>query len=158
MHLTLDPETLAFAAYSSSPVGLSSSSLSLLFKPVPSSLALPPSERTGLELLAQPLLGNPSVPSNASTTAPAAQGPTLEALNAPISTEQPMAHLHALLLRLRTMVQQVSTYVDDVVEGKKEGDVQVGKYLLDSIGAVPASKAGGTSLEEDFQAHLSVSP
>lgn len=119
---------------------------------------MPPAERTGLELLAQPLLGNPAVPAGpgGSSTAPGAQAAAVGALDAPIATEQPMAHLHALLLRLRTMVQQVSSYVDDVVEGKKEGDVQVGKYLLDSIGAVPASKNGSTAFEEDFQAHLSV--
>lgn len=162
VHLTLDPSTLTFRTYSSSPIGLNPSSPNLLFKPVPSSLSIPSAERTGIEFLARPLLGDPSVPSGAaaagSTTAPGAAAAANSAVDGPVGTERPMEHLYALLLRLRTMLGQVAGYVEEVVEGKKEGDAQVGKYLFETVGSIPLDKAGSRGVEEDFQSHLSVRP
>lgn len=45
LHLTLDPETLAFTTYLAAPIGLSGKPQSALFVPVPNELELTPVER-----------------------------------------------------------------------------------------------------------------
>jgi translation initiation factor 3 subunit F len=169
IHLTLDPVTLTFKTYVSSPIGLSTlQTLNLLFKPIPCSLSIPAPERTTMELLTKPILG--ATASNASMEADlkTQQQKIMAQLKEPLKTDLPMYHLHHLLTKLKDMLNQVYEYVEKVNKGEIKGNNQVGRLLLDTMGSLPLglirSQTGSVTkggeahsqFEDDFQSHIAV--
>ncbi|KIY49476.1 Mov34-domain-containing protein [Fistulina hepatica ATCC 64428] len=99
--------------YVSSPVGVSPRPENCVFVSVPLELKFQQSERSGLDLLAK-----------------AAKSST--------STAQPVNDLELLQTSIETvceMLDQVLTYVREVLAGEKNGDAAVGRYLMDTLGA-----------------------
>ncbi|GAA5942460.1 eukaryotic translation initiation factor 3 subunit F [Sporobolomyces koalae] len=151
VHLTLDPESLAFTTYVSSPIGTSLRADHLTFVPVESSLQVAEQERPGLDLLTRNL------------TALEQAAPQVEA---DVSVASPLATLHSLVEKVSVMLDQVLEYVRQVAAGQREGDEKVGRALLETVGHVPSSVgAKNTSasqksadqakdFEEEFNAHL----
>ena len=45
--------------------------------------------------------------------------------------------LHTSLQKLKDMVDVVTLYIDEVVAKKREPDVEIGKYLMDTLSSVP---------------------
>ncbi|GAA6024748.1 hypothetical protein JCM11491_004799 [Sporobolomyces phaffii] len=154
VHLTLDPESLAFTTYVSSPIGTSLRADHLTFVPVVSSLQVAEQERPGLDLLAQNLT---SLERSASTP---------PQIDSDVNVASPLATLHSLVEKVSIMLDQVLEYVRQVAAGEREGDEKVGRALLETVGHVPASvgakstsgtkKSGDKAkdFEEEFNAHL----
>lgn len=154
IHLTLDPSSLSFTTYTSSPIGTSLRSDHLTFVPVESSLQVAEQERPGLDLLTQNLTSLEQ-----STSAP-------PQIDGDVNVATPLATLHSLVEKVSTMLDQVLEYVRQVAAGEREGDEKVGRALLETVGHVPASvgaksqsgtkKTGDKAkdFEEEFNAHL----
>lgn len=170
IHLTLDPLTLTFKTYVSSPIGLSTlQTLNLLFKPIPCSLSIPPPERTAMELLTKPILTDTASNPSMETDLKNQQQKIMAQLKEPLKTDLPMHHLHHLLTKLKEMLDQVYEYVDKVNKGEIQGNNQVGRLLLDTMGSLPLglirSQTGSATkgsdahsrFEDDFQSHIAVS-
>ncbi|KAI9609444.1 hypothetical protein H4Q26_007398 [Puccinia striiformis f. sp. tritici PST-130] len=167
IHLTLDPVTLRFKTYISSPIGLSTlQTLNLLFKPIPCSLSIPTPERTTLELITKPILDSTTTDSKQDYKIE--QQKIMNKLKEPLKTDLPMYHLHHLLIQLKNMLDQVHEYVEKVNNGQIKGNNQVGRLLLDTIGSLPLGllraketnnnlKVAGdahSQFEDDFQSHI----
>lgn len=146
VHLTLDPETLSFAAYTASPIGIIPRADHLAFLPVESVMRVHEQERSGIDLLTSNLTSL-----SASVPAPS-----------DLLVHTPLATLYTLLAKVSIMLDSVLEYVRAVAAGEREGDERVGRALLETVGVVPTSQvpAGkGQSVEaqgfeEDFNAHL----
>ncbi|KAA1119324.1 hypothetical protein PGT21_022134 [Puccinia graminis f. sp. tritici] len=168
VHLTLDPVTLTFKTFVSSPIGLSTlQTLNLLFKPIPCSLSIPTPERTTMELLTKPILDSTTAANqNIESDLKNQQQKIMAQLKEPLKTDLPMHHLHQLLTKLKNMLDQVYEYVEKVNKGEIKGNNQVGRLLLDTMGSLPlgllrsqtgsASKGGDvhSQFEDDFQSHI----
>lgn len=63
--------------------------------------------------------------------------PENDRLDAPATILSDFENLQNALAKLWEMVQSCSTYVDEVVEGKKEGDSEIGLMLSHAVAAVP---------------------
>lgn len=145
IHLTLDPVSLTFKTYISSPIGLSTlQTLNLLFKPVPSTLSIPTAERTALELISKPIL-NEKLPKMDLDS-------TIKRFKEPISTELPIYHLQTLLIKLKEMVVEVDEYVDKVNQNLCAPNHQLGQFLLNTLNSISINKT--LSFEDSFQSHL----
>lgn len=154
VHLTLDPSSLAFTTYVSSPIGTSPRADHLTFVPVESSLRVAEQERPGLDLLAQ----------NLTSLEKSASAPPQ--IDSDVNVASPLATLHSLVQKVSVMLDQVLEYVRQVAAGEREGDETVGRALLETVGHVPASvgakstsagkKSGDKAkdFEEEFNAHL----
>ncbi|KAG0149021.1 hypothetical protein CROQUDRAFT_40395 [Cronartium quercuum f. sp. fusiforme G11] len=162
IHLTLDPATLNFKTFISSPIGLSTlQTLNLMFKPVPSSLSIPTPERTALELLSKPMRSSSAEATQLEADLKQQQTQLINRLKEPLKADLPMNHLHHLLTQLKEMLDQVYEYVARVNRGEIKGNNQLGKFLLDTIGSLPIGLTAGSqqagkaaSFEDDFQAHI----
>lgn len=155
VHLTLDPSSLEFTTYVSSPIGTTLRNDHLTFVPVESSLQVAEQERPGLELLTQNLTSL-----SVASSAPAPQ------TDSDVNVVSPLATLHSLVEKVSIMLDQVLEYVRQVAAGEREGDEKVGRALLETVGHVPASvgakstsgtkKSGDKAkdFEEEFNAHL----
>ncbi|CAH7686600.1 eukaryotic translation initiation factor 3 subunit F [Phakopsora pachyrhizi] len=126
IHLTLDPMTLNFKTFISSPIGLSNmQTLNLLFKPIPSSLSIPTPERTTLELITRPILSSSGLEDDGSVNEARLQSQQIklmEELKKPFKTE---------------MLNLVKGYVEKVNSNQIKGNPQLGRFLLDTIAALP---------------------
>ncbi|GAA6003491.1 hypothetical protein JCM10207_000358 [Rhodosporidiobolus poonsookiae] len=153
VHLTVDPATLAFTAYTAAPLGLASSSTasSSAFVPLKATLTVAAHDRAALDLLSTNLS-----PLSASLDA---------AVDADVPLPTPLAQLHALLAAVQTNLDRVLAYVRAVVQGEQPGDAKVGRRLLETVGSVPGAKEdksraeqtegeGETAFEEEFNSHL----
>lgn len=76
--------------------------------------------------------------------------------SAPVALDSDLATLEAALQQVADMVDRVLTYVRSVLAGEVEGDVAVGRYLMDTLSASTAGIEKG-KLEGLFNAHLQVS-
>lgn len=147
VHLTLDPVSLSFAAYTASPIGVTPRADHLAFLPVESVMRVHEQERSGIDLLTSNLT------SLAAQPAPAA---------ADLAVHTPLATLYTLLAKVSIMLDSVLEYVRAVAAGEREGDERVGRALLETVGVVPTSQASAgkglsaesQGFEEDFNAHL----
>ncbi|EGG07914.1 uncharacterized protein MELLADRAFT_43016 [Melampsora larici-populina 98AG31] len=149
IHLTLDPVTLTFKTYISSPIGLSTlQTLNLLFKPVPSSLSIPTAERTALELITQPIFQEKLPKLELESTAQS----IMNRLKEPIQTDLPMVHLKNLLIRLKEMLLEVNEYVEKVNSNQCEPNHQLGQFLLNTLNSISINQT--LSFEDSFQSHL----
>lgn len=63
--------------------------------------------------------------------------PEHDGLDAPATIPSDLSNLQNALLKLSEMISSCSTYVDGVVEGKIEGDSEVGLMLSHAVAAVP---------------------
>jgi len=170
VHLTLDPESLAFAAYVSAPLGgnaqtqgTAGSGAHLAFLPVDAALSVPEQERPGLDLLTR----------NLSSLATELSSPLAPETVAPDYVPgSALASLAQLLARVESMLDLVLDYVRAVAAGERDGDDKVGRALLETVGHVPraapvdpaqaqleggdkADKAGDRKdFEEEFNSHL----
>ncbi|KAM0754155.1 eukaryotic translation initiation factor 3 subunit F [Meredithblackwellia eburnea MCA 4105] len=154
VHLTLDPTTLSFAAYTASPIGTTPRADHLAFLPVETVMRVHEQERSGLDLLTTNLTSL-QVQASASAAVPPP--------SSDLAVQSPLATLYSLLTRVSTMLDQVLEYVRAVAAGEREGDERVGRALLETVGVVPTStsavkgstqQSSSQSFEEDFNAHL----
>ncbi|GAA5854841.1 hypothetical protein JCM8547_004090 [Rhodosporidiobolus lusitaniae] len=132
VHLTLDPSTLAVAAYTASPIGLPSSSAAgaqLAFTPIEVKLHVAEQDRPGLDLLT----------SNLSSLSAASQA----AVDADVPLPTPLAQLSTLLVHVSSMLDSVLEYVRAVAAGEREGDAKVGRALFETVGSVPSGSGKG---------------
>ncbi|KAH7103073.1 Mov34-domain-containing protein [Auriculariales sp. MPI-PUGE-AT-0066] len=137
VHLTMttgvQDDTPGVKTYIASPVGVFPKPENSLFVPVPCELRYHDTERAGLDLLAT-------------------------AARAPNHSTQPIADLALLERTLRdvaTMVDRVLEYVRAVLAGEREGNVAVGRYLMDTLGTVsPDAGLDKGRLESLFNAQL----
>lgn len=119
--------------YLASPVGVFPKPENCVFAPVPCELRYHDAERSGLDLLA---------------SAAKTQNHSTE----PIAD---LALLERTLQDVAGMVDRVLTYVRAVLEGKQEGNIAVGRYLMDAIGAAsPDAGLDKGRLESLFNAQL----
>ena len=154
IHLTLDPTTLSFTAYTASPVGTIARPDHLAFLPVESIIRVHEQERGGIDLLTS------NITALHSTATAALTLPT----DYPIQT--PLATLYSLLNKVSIMLDQVIVYVNSVAAGEIPGDEKVGRALMETVGVVPSTPSalaaglkeskgeGSKGFEEDFNTHL----
>ncbi|KAH9819603.1 hypothetical protein DFH28DRAFT_1080202 [Melampsora americana] len=148
IHLTLDPVTLTFKTYISSPIGLSTlQTLNLLFKPVPSSLSIPTAERTALELISKPILNDRLTKLESDSTQL-----IINQLKEPLQTELPILHLRALLIKLKEMLIEVKEYVDKVNQNQIQPNQPLGQFLLNTLHSISINQT--LEFEDSFQSHL----
>ncbi|GJJ07125.1 hypothetical protein Clacol_001325 [Clathrus columnatus] len=136
VHIAIDTgvqegEQVGVRAYLSSPVGVSPKPENAVFIPIPCELHFHEAERSGLLLV--DLL--------------------TKAAASPVGLESDLANLEATLLQVSDMVDRVLGYVRSVIAGDVEGDVTVGRYLMDSLNVSTAGIEKG-KLEELFNSHL----
>lgn len=79
----------------------------------------------------------------------------MAASSTPIGLESDLATLEASLRQVSEMVDRVLAYVRSVIAGEVEGDVTVGRYLLDTLNVSTSGMDKG-KLEELFNSHLQV--
>ncbi|KAF9528006.1 JAB1/Mov34/MPN/PAD-1 ubiquitin protease-domain-containing protein [Crepidotus variabilis] len=111
-------------AFISSPVGVFPKPENCVFTPIPVELKFHQAERSGLDLL---LSSSPST-----STSPTQPSTDLEILESAI-------------VNVSDMIDRVLAYVSAVVNGEKEGDPAVGRYLMDVLGVgigVPGGAEG----------------
>lgn len=141
IHLTLDPESLSFTAYTASPIGTLAKPDHLLFTPIESVMRVHESERVGLDYLTRSL-------TETANTLPS-----------------PVANLTSLLRQVQNMLTSVIDYVEKVNAGKITPNEIIGRALLETIGTLPTPTAtvttetstatgGKKTVEEDFNNHL----
>ncbi|SGZ09138.1 BQ5605_C030g10845 [Microbotryum silenes-dioicae] len=165
VHLVLDPETLAFASYVSTPVGTTQRADQVAFVPVPTELRVHAQERPGIELVTSNLT---SLKSSAAT---ASSDTTIDP-STTIALTTPLATLLTLLEKVSLMLDSVLSYVHKVNLGQIKPNEKVARALLETVGSVPvnavtslsksssSSSSNGnannasTSFEDEFNAHL----
>ncbi|KAF8524703.1 Mov34-domain-containing protein [Hysterangium stoloniferum] len=135
VHIAMDTgvqegEQVGVKAYLSSPVGVSPRPENCVFVPIPCELRLHDAERSGLDLLSK-------AASSSST----------------VSLESDLATLEASLQQVADMVERVLAYVRSVISGEINGDIAVGRYLMDTLSVSSAGIEKG-KLEGLFNAHL----
>lgn len=69
----------------------------------------------------------------------------------------PLVSLNNMLSEVSTMLESVLEYVKKVTSGSEKGDVKIGRYLLETLAAVPLPTSQKGAFEEDFNTHLAVS-
>lgn len=153
IHLTLDSDTLAFAAYTAVPIGTVSRPDHLAFLPAPAVMRVHEHERRGLDLLTSNM-------TNLSRAA-ASDDESSKASLGDVSVPSPLSAYRQLLAQVSLMLDQVLEYVNAVASGSRQGDERVGRALLDTIGVVAAPKQqiktqdkSVKPVEEEFHAHL----
>ncbi|KAI8344365.1 maintenance of mitochondrial structure and function-domain-containing protein [Chlamydoabsidia padenii] len=135
IHMTIDPEALfntdglGLTAYTAAPVGFSNDG-DCMFLPVPCDIKYLDAERSGLEMLA-------SAKSSESRTA---------------SLLSDMDHLEVAIVQLQDLLDKISKYVDNVVDGKTQPNNSIGRYIMDTVSVVP--KIDGVVFEKMFNSHL----
>lgn len=178
VHLTLDPESLAFKAYTASPIGTTPRPDQLAFLPVESVMRVHEQERPGIDLLTQNLTALSTRAATSAQTSHQQQQQqqqqdkaTADNLALDLHVSSPLATMYGLLLKVSAMLDAVLEYVRAVNAGERQGDERVGRALLETVGVAPApsspvassaSAAGAPkklpsdakSFEEDFNAHL----
>jgi translation initiation factor 3 subunit F len=75
--------------------------------------------------------------------------------SSPIALLSDLATLEASLQQVAAMVDRVLAYVRSVLAGEVQGDVAVGRYLMDTLSTTTAGIEKG-KLEGLFNAHLQV--
>ena len=100
-----------------------------------------------LSLLAVELLTTKALPMMRSDS----QTPSTTQLGAPLVS------LNNMLSEVSTMLENVLEYVKKVTSGSEKGDVKIGRYLLETLAAVPLPTSQKGVFEEDFNTHLAVS-
>ncbi|EJD53968.1 Mov34-domain-containing protein [Auricularia subglabra TFB-10046 SS5] len=135
VHLTMttgvQDGTPGVKTYISSPVGVFPKLENCVFVPVPCELRYHDSERAGLDLLA----GAAKTPNHIT------------------SPQQDLEVLEKSLRDVVDMLDRVLVYVRSVLAGETEGNVAVGRFLMDTLSAAtPALDKG--RLEQLFNSHL----
>ncbi|KAK4053412.1 hypothetical protein OIV83_001577 [Microbotryomycetes sp. JL201] len=171
VHLTLDPASLDFKAYTAQQIGTTAKPDHLAFLPVEARMHVHEQDRPSLDLLTQNLTR---------LTTRADEQPQQQQSDA-IAVKTPLATMYGLLVQVSAMLDAVLEYVRAVAAGEKQGDERVGRALLETVGVVPTaatsaavaqqqpqqqqaqqqaqqklapSGASAKSFEEDFNAHL----
>ncbi|KAI8984473.1 maintenance of mitochondrial structure and function-domain-containing protein [Mycotypha africana] len=135
IQLTVDTEALfkssdmGLRAYASAPVGFSKAG-DCMFLPVPCDVKYLDAERSGLDILA-------SAKSEETRTA---------------SLISDMDHLELAINKLQEMLERITKYVDNVLEGNVEPNNAIGRYIMDTVSVVP--KIDSTAFEKMFNSHL----
>ena len=75
--------------------------------------------------------------------------------SSPVALMSDLATLEASLQQVAAMVDRVLEYVRSVIAGEVQGDVAVGRYLMDTLSTTTAGIEKG-KLEGLFNAHLQV--
>ena len=98
-----------------------------MFVPVPCDIKVSEGERIGMEVLAR-------------------------AKGRPVAVASELENLERSVHRLEELLATVQTYVADVVAGRRPASVSVGRFLLDSVAAVP--KIDQAKFEQIFNTNL----
>lgn len=61
-------------------------------------------------------------------------------------------HLEVAINKLQEMLERISQYVDNVVDGKEQPNNAIGRYIMDAVSVVP--KIDSASFEKMFNSHL----
>ncbi|KAI9320585.1 maintenance of mitochondrial structure and function-domain-containing protein [Dichotomocladium elegans] len=136
IQLTIDTEMLfqsddvGMRAYTSAPVGFSTKPDDCMYLPVPCEIKYSDAERSGLDMLA-------SAKSSENRSA---------------SLLSDMDHLAVAINKLQELLQRISDYVENVVAGKEKPNSAIGRYIMDTVSAVP--KLDSASFEKMFNSHL----
>ncbi|KAH8552735.1 maintenance of mitochondrial structure and function-domain-containing protein [Umbelopsis sp. PMI_123] len=137
VHLTMDTDlavkgtqSMGLQTHISAPVGVSAKSGNCMFLPVPCEVRYFDAERSGLEILA---------------TAKNSDERTASLLS-------DMDHLEIAITKVQEMLERVSQYVQQVLNGKEPANNAIGRYIMDSVSVVP--KVDATSFEKMFNSHL----
>merc|ERR1712070_487970 len=134
IHLTVDTKLtdsrMGVRAYIGAPMGVPGATVGTVFAPVPFEPVYRDTERIGLQALMK------TVPAEDSM---ATLGTDLE-------------HVSAGIDRLDSMLEEVLQYVNRVISGEVEGDQRIGRYLLDTVAAVP--KVEPSEFEKSFNSSL----
>lgn len=130
VHLLIDPAmsngSMDVKAFISKPMGVPNGVVGSTFVPLQCDVQYHEPERIGLELMTKGLT------STTNTTALASD----------------LAHVKKSTDALQRMLTTCSEYVNKVVSGEIQGDEKVGRYLLDTISAVP--KVDAAQFEKTF--------
>ncbi|GAA5920316.1 hypothetical protein JCM6882_006494, partial [Rhodosporidiobolus microsporus] len=151
VHLTLDPSSLAVAAYTAAPIGLGSASSSpssggaqLAFTPVEVRVKVGEQDRAGLDLLTSNINSlSSSLSTSSASSSGALAAPAAPEVDADVPLPSPLTQLTTLLTHVSLMLDQVLEYVRAVAAGEREGDAKVGRALLETVGSVPSAAAAG---------------
>ncbi|SCZ91650.1 BZ3500_MvSof-1268-A1-R1_Chr5-1g07582 [Microbotryum saponariae] len=157
VHLVLDPQTLAFASYVSTPVGTTQRADQVAFVPVPTELRVHAQERPGIELLTSNLTSPKSsvavaVAAASSSSSSSSVDPTDASTT--IAPTTPLATLLTLLEKVSVMLDSVLSYVHQVNLGEIKADERVARALLETVGSVPVTAAVTTTSSSKSSASI----
>ena len=133
MHLTVDTalagDRMSIRAYTSTSVGIATPEgpQGFMFVPVPCDIKVSDGERIGMEVLSR-------------------------AKGQPVAIASELDSLEQSVVRLEELLATVQAYVADVAAGRRPASVSVGRYLLDTVAAVP--KIDQAKFEQIFNANL----
>ncbi|KAJ2956627.1 hypothetical protein NQZ79_g7526 [Umbelopsis isabellina] len=137
IHLTMDTDlaikgshSMGLKTHISAPVGITAKSGNCMFLPVPCEVRYFDAERSGLEILA---------------TAKASDDRQATLLS-------DMDHLEIAIAKVQEMLDRVSQYVQQVLNGQEPANNAIGRYIMDSVSVVP--KVDAASFEKMFNSHL----
>lgn len=118
--------------YISSGVGVSDKGAAgnCLFVPVPNEIRYSEIEKAGLDLIA----------------------PAKDKEERSIDIRSDLQNLESSILEVLEMLERVNVYVSGVLNGQRQGDSAIGKYLLKNLSLVPSLSA--ENLESLFNSHL----
>ena len=133
VHLTVDTglvgDRMNLRAYTSAAVGLQTADTAagFMFVPVPCDLKITDGERIGLEMLSR-------------------------AKGQPARLASELDNLERSVRQLADLLDKVQAFVADVVAGRRTATVPLGRYLMDTVAAVP--KIDPTKFEQIFNTNL----
>ena len=119
IHLCLDTQLqgdmMSIGAYVSAPMGVPEKTMGTLFTPLEVESHFHATEEMGLQVLKR----------------------TLDSPDNTITLTSDLEHVASSVDGLRQKLDQVGGYVDQVLSGSVEGDKKIGRYLLDTVSAIP---------------------
>lgn len=133
IHLCLDTllrdNKMAINAFVRAPMGVPDETVGFIFSPIKCELMIYEADRVGLDVLARTLTTDVRTDGKVNLLS------DLEQVSAAITT-------------LQKLIAESLDYVDKVLSGEKKGDPEIGRYLLDTVSAVP--KVDASSFEKMF--------
>jgi len=131
IHMTVDTNltnfTMSVKAYTNVSVVFNEKSLGSQFLPVPLEIQAVDAEKIGVDVLMKTKGGNHSLLTD-------------------------LDNLEISIKKLESMLDNVSSYVNKVLENEVEGDTQVGRFLMDTVSSLP--KLESTELERIFNNNI----
>ena len=130
MDTKLTGSRMGVRAYIGAPMGVPDATVGTVFAPVLCEPVYRDTERIGLQALMKTLPADDNM---------ATLGTDIEQVSGGID-------------KLDSMLEQVLQYVDRIISGEAEGDQRIGRFLLDTVAAVP--KVESSEFEKSFNSSL----
>jgi translation initiation factor 3 subunit F len=133
IHLCIDTllhdNKMAINAFVRAPMGVPEENMGFMFTPIKCELLIHEAERVGLDVLARSL-------------------PTDARVDGRVNLLTDLEQVSSAVDNLQKLIGDASAYVEKVLAGEKPGDPEIGRFLLDTVAAVP--KVEASSFEKMF--------